>query len=143
MYRLRSRLRSLRVPVLPRLLHRATIMTSQIYIGDPVVVHPGVHLGHGQIIIDGIVEIHSGTTIFPFVTIGLRAPEYIGPTIGPRVTIGTGAKVLGAVHIGEGARIGANSVVLDDVPAGATAVGSPARIVASSESAGAAPEGAG
>ena len=131
MYRAKARLQGLGVPILPRLLHRLAIITSGIYIGDPVVVHPGIHLAHGQIVIDGIVEVHSETTIFPFVTIGLRAPSLVGPTIGPGVTIGSGAKVLGEITVGRGARVGANAVVLDDVEAGATVAGVPAQPVAS------------
>lgn len=127
MYRAKARLQGLGVPVLPRILHRLAISTSGIYIGDPVVVRPGVHLAHGQIVIDGIAEIQPGTTIFPFVTIGLRAPSMIGPTIGPGATIGSGAKVLGEVSVGRGAKVGANAVVLEDVPAGTTVVGVPAR----------------
>lgn len=128
-YRAKARLQGLGVPVLPRLLHRWAISSGGICIGDPVVVQPGIHIAHGQIVIDGIVEVHSGSTIFPFVTIGLRAPNLVGPTIGRGVTIGTGAKVLGKIEIGDGARIGANAVVLADVPARGTAVGGPAEIV--------------
>lgn len=129
MYRAKARLQGLGVPIVPRLLHRLAISTAGIYIGDPVIVHPGIHLAHGQIVIDGIAEVHSGVTVFPFVTIGLRAPHLVGPTIHRGVTIGSGAKVLGEVEIGPRARIGANAVVLEDVPARATAVGVPAEIV--------------
>ena len=127
MYRGKARLQGLGVPVLPRILHRLAILTSGIYIGDPVVVRPGVQLAHGQIVIDGIVEIKPGTMIFPFVTIGLRAGSVIGPTIGPRATIGSGAKVIGEVSVGAEAKVGANAVVVEDVPAGVTVVGVPAR----------------
>jgi serine O-acetyltransferase len=94
------------------------------------VVHPGIYIVHGQVVIDGQVEIHSGVTIAPWVTIGLRAGDYRGATIECDVSIGTGAKVIGAVHVGEGATIGANAVVVDDVPPGVTVVGAPARAVA-------------
>jgi serine O-acetyltransferase len=127
LYRAKASLQRRGIPVLPRLLHRLAIATSGIYIGDPVVVHPGVHLAHGQIVIDGIVEVHAGVQIFPFVTIGLRAGNMVGPTIGPRATVGSGAKVLGDVEVGERAKVGANAVVLADVPAGTTVVGVPAR----------------
>jgi serine O-acetyltransferase len=89
-----------------------------------------VYLLHGQVVIDGLVEISGNTVIGPFVTIGLVAGEFVGPTIGPGVKIGTGAKILGPVQVGPGAVIGANSVVISDVPAGVTAAGVPARIVA-------------
>jgi serine O-acetyltransferase len=103
--------------------------SAQVSIGDPVLVAAGVYLPHGQVVIDGMVEIGPETTISPWVTIGLLTGGYKGPDIGRDVRIGTGAKVLGPVVIGDGARIGANAVVLADVPAGATAVGVPARVV--------------
>jgi serine O-acetyltransferase len=127
LYRVKARLQALGVPLLPRLAHRLAISTAQVSIGDPVVVEPGVYIVHGQVVIDGIVEIGSGAVIAPFVTIGLLAGELAGPTIERDVSIGTGAKVLGPVSVGAGARIGANAVVVDDIPAGGTAVGIPAR----------------
>jgi serine O-acetyltransferase len=128
MYRLKAWLQKVGVPVLPRLAHRWAMSSAQVCIGDPVIVHPGVYLAHGQVVIDGIVEVHSGAVIFPFVTIGLRAGNFQGPTIGPDVHIGTGAKVIGPITVGAGARIGANAVVVDDVPPGVTVVGVPARV---------------
>jgi serine O-acetyltransferase len=130
LYRLKARLQARGVPVLPRLAHRLAIALAQISIGDPVVVHPGVYLVHGQVVIDGIVEIHPGAIVSPFVTIGLRSGNFVGPTIGRDVNIGTGAKIIGPIRVGEGAEIGANAVVLDDVPDGVTVVGAPARPVA-------------
>ena len=130
LYRLKARLQALGVPLLPRLAHRLAMALAQVSIGDPVVVHPGVYILHGQVVVDGIVEIHPGVTIAPFVTIGLRAGDPQGATLIERdVSIGTGAKVVGPVRVGTGARIGANAVVVDDVPAAATVVGAPARPV--------------
>ena len=126
-YRAKARLQSLRIPVLPRIAHRIAMMTAQVCIGDPVVVQPGIYLAHGQVVIDGFVEIQRGTVIFPWVTIGLRAGNFRGPTIGRGVHIGTGAKVIGPVTVGPDARIGANAVVVDDVPANTTVVGIPAK----------------
>jgi serine O-acetyltransferase len=129
-YRAKARLQALGVPILPRVAHRLAMMTAQVCIGDPVVVDPGVYIAHGQVVIDGFVEVHSGVVIFPWVTIGLRAGDFQGPTIARDVHIGTGAKVIGPVKVGAHARIGANSVVVDDVAEGTTVVGSPARPVA-------------
>ncbi|MGI8557187.1 MAG: serine O-acetyltransferase [Solirubrobacteraceae bacterium] len=129
LYRLKARLQALGVPVLPRIAHRLAIVTAQVSIGDPVVMHPGVYIIHGQIVVDGLVEIHSGAVIAPWVTIGLRGGDVRGATIHAGAHIGTGAKVIGAVQIGAGAQVGANAVVVDDVPAGATVVGAPARTV--------------
>ena len=106
------------------------MITGQISIGDPVVVQPGLCVPHGQVVIDGMVQIGERVVLSPFVTISLRAGDVrTGPVIGPRVSIGTGAKVLGPIRVGTGARISANAVVLADVPDNATAVGIPARVV--------------
>jgi serine O-acetyltransferase len=129
LYRAKARLQALGVPVLPRIAHRLAMATAQVSIGDPVVVEPGIYIVHGQIVIDGLVEVGSGAIISPFVTIGLRG-TWSPPKIGRNVSVGTGAKVLGGVTVGDGARIGANAVVLADVPPGATVVGIPARPVA-------------
>ena len=90
---------------------------------------PGVYVVHGQVVIDGVVEIGAGAVISPFVTIGLRAGDISGPRIGADVSIGTGAKLLGPIVVGLGARIGANAVVLEDVAPRTTVVGVPARVV--------------
>jgi serine O-acetyltransferase len=127
LYRLKARMQSRGIPILPRVAHRLAMVIGQVSIGDPAVVQPGVYIVHGQVVIDGVVEIGSGTVISPFVTIGLRGGDIIGPTIGSRVSIGTGARVLGNVRVGERAKIGANAVVLDDVKEGTTVVGIPAR----------------
>jgi serine O-acetyltransferase len=128
-YRAKVSLQVRDVPVLPWVAHRLAMVTAQVSIGDPVLVEAGVYLPHGQVVIDGLVDIGAGTAISPWVTIGLLVGSFQGPTIGADVRIGTGAKVLGPVVVGDGARIGANAVVLDDVPPGATVVGAPARVV--------------
>ena len=127
LYRAKARLQALGVPVLPRLAHRLAMALAQVSIGDPVVVHPGVYLLHGQVVIDGLVEVHAGAVIAPWVTIGLRAGDIRGPTLERDVSVGTGAKVLGPVRVGAGATVGANAVVVADVAPGATVVGVPAK----------------
>ena len=127
LYRLKAALQRRGIPLLPRLLHKMAIQNAGVSIGDPVLVHPGVYLVHGQVVIDGLVEIGPGAVISPWVTIGLRAGNVQGATIERDVSIGTGAKVVGPVRVGAGARIGANAVVIEDVPPGATVVGVPAR----------------
>ena len=128
-YRIKARLQALGVPVLPRVFHRLAMSLAQVSIGDPVVMAPGVYLVHGQVVIDGLVEIGEDVSIAPWVTIGLRAGVLQGATIERGVSIGTGAKVVGPVRIGEGATVGANAVVVADVAAGDTVVGAPARPV--------------
>ncbi len=132
LYRVKARAQALGIPVLPRLAHRMAIVLAQVSIGDPVVVAPGVYIVHGQVVIDGLVEISAGVVISPFTTIGLRAGHVTGPTIEREVSIGTGAKLIGPVRVGAGATVGANAVVVDDVAPGATVVGSPARPIRAS-----------
>jgi serine O-acetyltransferase len=129
-YRAKAACQARRIPMLPRIFHRLAMVTGQVAIGDPVVVQPGVYIPHGQVVVDGIVEVGSEVALLPFVTIGLRAGSAEGPTIGPGAQIGTGAKVLGPLRVGVGARVGANAVVVSDVADDATVVGIPARPVA-------------
>jgi len=126
LYRAKARMQSLGVPLLPRVAHRLSMMLAQVSIGDPVVMHPGVYIVHGQVVLDGLVEIGPGTQLFPWITIGLKAGDVRGATIERDVSVGTGAKVIGNVRVGAGARIGANAVVVGDVPAGTTVGGVPA-----------------
>ena len=126
-YRAKAACQARRIPIAPPILHRLAIVTGQICIGDPVVVRPGVYIPHGQVVVDGVVEVGDGVVLFPFVTVGLVAGNMQGPTLGSRSVIGSGARVVGPVRVGEGARVGANSVVLADVPAHTTVVGVPAR----------------
>jgi serine O-acetyltransferase len=129
LYRLKARMQSLGIPVLPRLAHGLAMALAQVSIGDPVVVHPGLYIVHGQVVIDGLVEIHPHVVIGPFVTVGLRAGDVTGATIERDVSLGTGAKVIGGVRIGAEAQVGANAVVIADVPARVTVAGAPARPV--------------
>ena len=127
LYRAKARMQALGIPLLPRLAHRAAMQSAQVSIGDPVHVHPGVYLMHGQVVIDGFAVIHPDVTIAPFVTIGLKAGELRGPTIERGVSLGTGAKVIGPVTVGAFARVGANAVVVSDVEPHTTVAGVPAR----------------
>lgn len=129
LYRLKARLQALGVPLLPRIAHRLAMTLAQVSIGDPVIVQPGIYIIHGQIVIDGLVEVGPGAVIGPWVTIGLRAGNVQGATLDRDVQIGTGAKLVGPVRLGAGARVGANAVVVADVEAGETVVGVPARAV--------------
>ena len=92
--------------------------------GGLLIPHPNGIVIHPQ------SQIGVNCLIFQQVTIGTRGPGL--PVIGGHVDIGAGAKILGPVIIGAHAKIGANAVVIANVPAGATAVGIPAKPVASS-----------
>lgn len=132
-YRFQAWMRKQRIPLIPILCRRLTMLLAGVSIGDSVSIGPGLLVNHGQVIIDGTATIGPQCNVAPFVTIGLDTggpgPSLAGPTIGRNVFIGTGAKVLGPITIGDNARIGANAVVLSDVPANSTAVGIPARVI--------------
>jgi serine O-acetyltransferase len=105
------------------------VTSFQMCIGDPVILRPGIYFPHGQVVIDGVSTVGSGTVIAPWTTIGVLEKGIAGPQIQDDVFVGTGAKILGNVTIGTGARIGANSVVLKDVPPSVSVAGVPARII--------------
>lgn len=129
LYRIRMWLDDARVPILPWILHRACIALFGIRIGREVVIAEGLYLLHGNVVVDGVVEIGGGCSVGPYTTIGLKQGNLAGPTIEGNVFIGTGARVIGDVRIGANANIGAGAVVLHDVPAGATVAGVPARVI--------------
>lgn len=126
MYRAKAAMQKRRVPLLPRICHKLAMATAQVSIGDPVIIGPGVYIVHGQIVLDGLVEIGRGAVISPWVSIGLKAGNVQGPIIGDDARIGSGAKLLGPMRIGDDVAIGANAVVTGDVEAGKTVVGIPA-----------------
>jgi serine O-acetyltransferase len=106
-------------------------------------IHPGAVIGQRVFfdhamgtVVGETAEIGDGCTIYQGVTLG-GTSLYKGvkrhPTLGKNVVVSAGAKVLGGFEVGDGAKIGSNAVVIKPVPAGATAVGIPARIIASKE----------
>lgn len=125
-YRMKARLQALGIPVVPRIAHRLAMVSAQVSIADSAVVHPGVFIPNGQVVVYGLVEIKPGVVLFPWVTVGPIGGGTVGPRIGPGAIIGTGAKVLGDIEVGANARVGVNAVVLDDVPPSTTVVGMPA-----------------
>jgi serine O-acetyltransferase len=128
-YRMKARLQARGIPVLPRIAHRLAMVTAQVSIADTAVVHPGVFIPNGQVVVYGMVEIQPGVTLLPWVTVGPIGGGVVGPTVGPGAVIGTGAKLMGEIEIGANARVGVNAVVLDDVPPNTTVVGMPAQPV--------------
>jgi serine O-acetyltransferase len=102
-------------------------------------IHPGARIGHGfcidhgmGVVIGETTEIGDNVLIYQGVTLGGTGKQAgkRHPTIENEVVIGVGASVLGDITIGQNSRIGGGAVVVKDVPPHATAVGVPARIVA-------------
>src|SRR5690606_24469986 len=81
LYRAKASLQVMGVPILPRLCHRLAMAVAQVCVGDPVSLGPGLYLPHGQVVIDGVVEIDRNVTIRPWVTIGLKDGDFTGARI--------------------------------------------------------------
>ena len=91
--------------------------TWLIEIGDDVTLAPRVHI---------VAHDASTKTFLGYTKIGRV-------TIGDRVFIGAESVILPGVTIGNDVIIGANSTVTHDIPDGMVAVGSPARILCTTE----------
>ncbi|NJN65652.1 MAG: serine O-acetyltransferase [Chloroflexaceae bacterium] len=122
-----------KVPFIPRLVSQVSRFLTGIEI------HPGARIGcgfcidHGMgVVIGETTEIGDRVTLYQGVTLGGTGKQAgkRHPTIEDDVVIGVGASVLGAITIGAGSRVGGGAVVVKDVPPHSTAVGVPARIVA-------------
>jgi serine O-acetyltransferase len=121
------------VPFVPRLISQIGRFLTGIEI------HPGARIGRGFFIDHGMgvvigetSEIGDWVVMYQGVTLGgtgkQRGKRH--PTIEDHVVVGVSAVVLGAITVGKDARIGGGAVVVKDVPPHSTAVGVPARIVA-------------
>ncbi len=96
-------------------------LTTNITIGEQVVVNPHCTIGHD-------VHVDSYTVLAP----GVHLSGFVH--VGKRVFVGAGAVVSNGTSeaplvIGDDAVIGAGAVVIGPVPAGATVVGVPARSI--------------
>ncbi|MEG4964699.1 MULTISPECIES: serine acetyltransferase [unclassified Microcoleus] len=125
----------LRAPlsILYRSLYRKVRNTYGIDLPYTVKLGRRVVIEHqGAIIIHGYCTIGDDCIIRQGVTLGNRYLDkpLESPQLGDRVNVGAGAKILGKVNLGDDVNIGANAVVLSDIPAGQTAVGIPAKMIA-------------
>jgi serine O-acetyltransferase len=102
-------------------------------------IHPGARIGRGFCIDHGMGVVIGETTVignsvmlYQGVTLGGTGKQCgkRHPTLEDNVVIGVGASVLGDITIGEGSKVGGGAVVIKDVPPHSTAVGVPARVVA-------------
>jgi serine O-acetyltransferase len=135
-WRMKVEPKLLRAPlsILYRALYRKIRNTYGIDLPYSVKLGRRVVIEHqSAIIIHGSCTIGDDCIIRQGVTLGNRYLDkpLESPQLGDRVNVGAGAKILGKVNLGDNVNIGANAVVLSDVPAGKTAVGIPAKILAS------------
>jgi serine O-acetyltransferase len=133
LHRLAHALWARRVPFIPRLISQLGRFLTGIEIHPGASVGRGFFIDHGMgVVIGETAEIGDNVTLYQGVTLGgtgkQRGKRH--PTLEDGVTVGVGAIVLGAITVGAGARVGGGAVVVKDVPPHSTAVGVPARIVA-------------
>ena len=133
LHRLANALWRREVPFLPRLISQL----SRFFTG--IEIHPGARVGRGFFIDHGMgvvigetAEIGDWVMLYQGVTLGGTGKQQgkRHPTLEDHVVVGVGASVLGAITIGAGARVGGGAVVVKNVPPHATAIGVPARVVA-------------
>jgi serine O-acetyltransferase len=133
LHRLANALWRRSVPFIPRLISQWSRFLTGIEI------HPGARIGRGLFIDHGMgvvvgetAEIGDWVMLYQNVTLGGTGKQKgkRHPTLEDHVVVGVGAIILGAITIGEGARVGGGAVVVKDVPPHSTAVGVPARVVA-------------
>lgn len=92
------------------------MITTNIEIGDFVILNLGCTVGHDSIIKDY-------AAFMPSVNISGEV------VIGEGVYVGTGAKIINQLEIGEYTIVGAGAVVAKTLPAHCTAVGVPAKVI--------------
>jgi serine O-acetyltransferase len=121
------------VPFLPRLISQYSRFLTGIEIHPGATIGRGFFVDHGMgVVIGETSEIGDDVMLYQGVTLGGTGKQKgkRHPTVRSNAVIGVGAIVLGDITIGEGARVGGGAVVVKDVPPHSTAVGVPARVVA-------------
>ncbi len=98
------------------IIYEGAILTTDIKIGEHVIISPKCGIGHDSIIKD-------------YVSLLWNVNISGGDIIEEGVLMGSCSTVIQNLKIGKGAIIGAGSVVVKDIPAYSTAVGVPARVI--------------
>jgi serine O-acetyltransferase len=132
-YRLAHRLWNARVPFVPRLLSQLARFLTGIEIHPGAQIGAGFFIDHGMgVVLGETTVVGNNVTLYQGVTLGGTGKQggKRHPTLGSDIVVGVGASVLGAITVGDHARIGGGAVVVKDVPPYSTAIGVPARVVA-------------
>lgn len=98
------------------IIYEGAIITTNIKIGNHVIISPKCGIGHDSIIKD-------------YVSLLWNVNISGNDIIEEGVMMGTGSTVIQGKKIGEGSIIGAGAVVIEDIDAYSTAVGVPANII--------------
>jgi len=133
LHRLSHALWARHIPFIPRLISQIGRFLTGIEIHPGATIGRGFFIDHGMgVVIGETSEIGDWVTLYQGVTLGGTGKQggKRHPTLEDDVTVGVSAVVLGAITIGQGAKVGGGAVVVKDVPPHSTAVGVPARIVA-------------
>lgn len=118
------------VRILLAVIKKILTLITHINLHPSAKIGPGLLIPHvGPIRVHPEASIGADCAIHQVCTIGAGSKPG-GPVIGDHVMIGCHTCILGPVRVGDGAKIGAGAVVVSDIPAGATAVGIPARALA-------------
>lgn len=114
-----------------RLQHEGYMTGLQI---PPNTIAAGLTIWHyGYIIINPLVRIGKGCTLYPGVLIGHKNVGEPAPIIGDNCFIASGAKIIGAIKIGNNVTIAQNAVVTKDIPDNVVVGGVPAKIIKQKE----------
>jgi serine O-acetyltransferase len=132
-HRLAHRLWNAHVPFVPRLLSQLARFLTGIEIHPGAQIGAGFFIDHGMgVVLGETTVVGNNVTLYQGVTLGGTGKQggKRHPTLGSDIVVGVGASVLGAITVGDHARIGGGAVVVKDVPPYSTAIGVPARVVA-------------
>ncbi len=98
------------------IIYEGAILTTNIKIGEHVIISPKCGIGHDSIVKD-------------YVSLLWNVNISGGDTIEEGVLMGSGSTIIQNLSIGKGSIIGAGCVVVKDIPEYSTAVGVPARVI--------------
>lgn len=124
-YRISHELRSLNVPLLPRIISEHAHSLTGIDINPGATIDENFFIDHGTGIVIGEtctigknVKLYQGVTLGALSTRGGQKLKGVNrhPSIGDNVTIYAGASVLGPVRIGSNSTLGSNVFITTDVP---------------------------